>query len=185
MNITWDLHSNFHAVARSFFNFCQSFVWLQTFRQIPSNFPAVTRSVNFRQLSVWSQNLPSTFHALPRCSVNSVNFRADGRPSFNFCQLLCGCEAFHQLLLTFCSVVGSSKNFCAVARPSVSFLCSREIFCQPFEYYVDHPSTFCMVARPSFILFQHIVQSRVLPSTSIKFPLGHKIFCQLPQTQGN
>ena len=122
--------------------------------ELLSTFRLVGRtSVNFCALSVLTKNYQSTF----------VNF-------------LCGRKTFHQLPSTFCA----ARRY---PSTSVNFPCGWENFCQC-------PSTFRVSGR-HFINFISILCGAVnfselpmwlgdLPSTSINFPCGWKIYLNFP-----
>ena len=135
---------------REIFNFRHYFAWLgdlssttinflhcrETFREFPFTFHAARRTnVNLLcsrrticQLSVWSQDLPSTFCApvgpfinFPCCLRNistSVTILCSQGPSISFQELYEQIRDFFPL----------SSTFSAAAGPSVNFLCCHSSF---------------------------------------------------------
>ena len=153
--------------------------------------------MNFRQLYMQPEDLPTTFHAAGRPSVNlhllfvwpgdllytSVNFPCGQK---SFCQLsLWPGDLPYQLLSTFHMAYRPSVNFpcCwktfhqlsltfhAAGRPSINF---RQVWVPTKD-----PSTFVYFPcgrRP----FRKIsVRPRDILSTSVYIPCGQEIFCQL------
>ena len=127
--------------------------------------------VNFCQLFVQPEDLPSTFHATGDLPSNSINFP-------------CGQEILRQLLSTFHTDWRTSANyhqlsvqpgdlpstFLATGRLFVNFLCGLKTFRQ----------LSVVVGSPSINFSQLSVQPGDLLSTSVNFQCGQDNYCQLP-----
>ena len=126
-------------------------------------------SVNFRQISLWPEDLLSTCVILP-----------------------CGWETLCQLLSTFSAATDFLSNFCTTARPffnfqgnllqiSVKFPCCQITLRQfPFglETLRQFLSTFCVTGIFSVNFLQLSVLPEYFLTTSMLFPCCQKTFCQ-------
>lgn len=90
---------------------------LETFSKLPSTF-CVARStlVNFLCSHKTFRQLSSTFNAARRLPLPSINFRAVGRPSINF----------RQILVQLGDLLSISVNLLTVRRPSFN-LCQLSV----------------------------------------------------------
>ena len=168
------LLSTFRATERLSVNFCQLPCDLKTFRQL---FVLQGSFVNFRQLSMRPEDLPSKFLCgqntvrllsvwpgdLPSISVYlpcsrdtfrqpQLPFHAAGRPIMNFFQLSVLSE----------EIPSSFMQLGDLPSTSIIFQCDSRIFCELL-------STSHADRRPSVNFHKHSVQPGELPSTSIKF----------------
>ena len=137
--IICELSANFHAAGRPSVNFRQHFVWsgdsVKCHQLSVQPGDLLSTYVNILCCQETFHQLPSTFCAAGRPSINFVIFPCGWGPSVNFCQrsvqpgdllstyvnILCCQETFHQL----------PSTFCAAGRPSINFVifpCGWETF---------------------------------------------------------
>lgn len=176
----------------------------------------------FRQLSVHTEHLLSTFRVACRPSVNfrQHSFQTGDLPStflFSiFVNFPCDWEIFCQLWSNFYTAVRLSVNcWQFTVQPAdfpstyINFLCSQETFCQLSTTFLADgrpsvnfrqlsvklvvlPSTLYAAGRPSDNFRQLSVQPGCLTSTSVNFqysrktcvnlPCGQEIFCHIMPT---
>ena len=131
--------------------------------------------------SMWPEELPLTFRADGRTSVNFhlLPMQPGDFPS-TYVNFPCGWETFCQPPSTLCAAEYLLVTFRATGRPSINF---RQLSVQKvdlpsssvnslfsLENFRQIPSTLCAAERTSLNLCLHSVRSGDLPSTSVNFP---------------
>ena len=163
--------------------------------QIPSTCLTAGRpSVKFLYNPTTFRNLPSTFGAAER---TSVNFRyhsvQQGELLSIFVNFACGKETFRQLLLSYRASGGTSVNFCQLSvwpgyllSTPTNFLCGWVTFHQFLSTssakkdLLSNSSTFRAKRRLSVKFRQLFEWPANLPRTSVNFLRGRETFHLLP-----